>query len=342
MPILEGILVAARGDRLQLVATDLEMSIECYVPARIRAEGETVLSGRVIGQIVRKLGGDEVSYKSGEKGLAHIESGRSQFSVHTMPAEDFPALPEVDEEQMWRIGQGNLRRMIRQTAFAAASDDSRPFLTGVLVEVEGESIRMVATDSSRLAYREGKLLAPASQSATGIVPVRTLLELLRILDDDEEAEVEFSVGQSQAVFRLAGAQVISRVIEGQFPDYRRVFPEAQPTKVRLDRDELLAAVERVSLVARRNTPVVKLKFGEGLLSLTSREAEVGEAYEELPVQIEGPEVETAYQARYLIDALRVIDSDEVLIELGDGLKQGKFGPADNSRFIYIVMPVRVG
>lgn len=342
MPVLEGILITARGDRLHLVATDLELSIESYVPARIEAEGAAVLSGKVFGQIVRKLEGEDVVYRTGGKGIARIESGRSQFTVHTMPDEDFPALPEVDESQMWRIGQGSLRRMIRQTAFAAASDDARPFLTGVLIEVEGDQIRMVATDSSRLAYREGTLLEPAAEKASGIVPVRTLLELLRILDSDDESEVAFSVSRSQAVFRMAGTQVISRVIDGQFPNYRGVFPGEQPTKIRLDRDQFLAAVERVSLVARRNTPVVKLKFSEDTLFLSSREAEVGEAYEEIPARVEGPGVETAYQSRYLTDLLRAVEGDEILIELGDGLKQGKISPADQSDYVYIVMPVRVG
>lgn len=342
MPILEGILITAGTNELRLAATDLEMSIECSVPAQIDTGGAVALSGKVIGQIVRKLGGDEVVYKAGERGIAHIESGRSRFSVHTLPEEEFPALPEVEGERMWRIRQGTLKQMIRQTAFATASDDSRPFMTGVLVEVEGDQIRMVATDSYRVAYREDKLLEPAPEPSSAIVPVRALQELLRILDSDDEAEVAFSVSRSQAVFRLNGAQLISRVIEGQFPNYRGVFPGDQPSKIRLSREEFLEAVERVSLVARRNAPVVKLKFSEETLHLSSREAEVGEAYEEVSVRLEGPEVETAYQSRYLTDVLRAMDADEVLIELGDGLRQGKFSPAGQDGYIYIVMPVRMG
>lgn len=342
MPILEGILIRAEGDRLHLVATDLEMSIECYVPARVQQEGEAVLSGRVIGQIVRKLAGEEVVYKTAENGTASIESGRSRFSVNTMSADEFPSLPEVDESVMWRIGQGALRRMIRHTAFAAASDDSRPFLTGVLVEVEGDEIRLVATDSSRLAFHKGKLLAPAAEKASAIVPVRTLSELMRVLDSDDDSEVEFSVTGTQAVFRLAGVQVISRVIEGQFPDYRRVFPGEQPTRIRLDRTELLDAVERVSLVARRNTPVVKLKVSGGSLQLTSSEAEVGQAFEELTVEHEGADGETAYQSRFLVDALKAMDSDEVRVEVGEGLRQGNISPVESDDYLYIVMPVRVG
>ena len=342
MPILEGILVRAEGDRLQLVATDLEMSIECYVPARIKKSGAAVLSGRVLGQIVRKLAGDEVVYSTEEGRTVRIESGRSRFTVHTMDADDFPTLPEVDDEPMWRLSQAVLRRMIRHTTFAAASDDSRPFLTGVFVEVEGDEIRFVATDSSRLSYYHGKLKEPAAQRRTGIVPVRSLAELLRILDSDEESEVEFLVSANQAVFCLAGVRMISRVIEGQFPDYRRVFPTEQPCRFRVPRQELLDAVERVSLIARRNAPIVRLKVTEGTLSLVVNEAEVGEAFEEIPVDQQGSDRETAYQARYLLDVLRAMDTEEVEVGLGEGLKQGSLRGVDEDAFTYIVMPVRVG
>ena len=190
MQILEGIYVKAQGDRLHLIATDLEMSIECYVPAQVHREGAAVLGSKVFGQIVRKLAGDEVTYRTDESGVAHIRSGRSEFSVHTMAEDEFPSLPEVDDEEMLRISQGALRRLIRHTSFAAAADDSRPFLTGVFVEVEGEEIRLVATDSSRLAFRKGRLLQETNQPRSGIVPVRTLSELMRILEADEDSEVE--------------------------------------------------------------------------------------------------------------------------------------------------------
>lgn len=342
MPILEGIYVKAQQDRLTLVATDLEMSIECVVPARVEREGAAVLSGKVFGQIVRKLAGDQVSYRTAESGVAEIVSGRSRFTVHTMAEDEFPSLPEIDEEEMWRISQGALRRMIRHTSFAAAADESRPFLTGVFVEVEGDEIRLVATDSNRLAFHKGKLAAGATRPRSGIVPVRTLSELMRILDAGEESDVEFVVSQSQAVFRTPSVQVISRVIDGQFPDYRRVFPKDQPTRFRIDRDEFLAAVDRVSLITRRGTPVVRLAVTGENLVLTSREAETGQAYEELTVVKEGEDNETAYQSRYLTEALRAMDSDEIEVTLGHGLKQGSIVPAGDENYVYIVMPVRVG
>lgn len=342
MPILEGICVHAMDDRLLLVATDLEMSIECFVPARIERQGAAVLSGRMFGQIVRKLAGEEVVYRTGEHGVAEISSDRSRFTLHTMPSDDFPELPEIDEEEMSRISQGALRRMIRHTLFAAATDDSRPFLTGVFMEVEGDEIRLVATDSNRLALHKGKLAQAVSRPRSAIVPARTLGELMRILDASEESEVEFSISESQAVFRTPSVRVISRVIDGQFPDYRRVIPKDQPTRFRIDRDVLLAAVERVSLVARRSTPVVRLSISDNTLTLTSREAEVGQAYEELSVVKEGEDNETAYQSRYLTEALRAMDCDEVEMTLGQGLRQGSIVPVGDSSYIYIVMPVRVG
>lgn len=342
MEILEGILVKAEGDHLLLVATDLEMSIECHVPARVVHEGAAVLSSKVFGQIVRKLAGDEVTYRTDEGGVAQIRSGRSEFSIHTMVEDDFPSLPEIDDEEMLSISQGALRRLIRHTSFAAAADESRPFLTGVFIEAEGDEIRLVATDSSRLAFRKGKLRNETNELRSGIVPVRTLTELMRILEADEDEMVDFLIAKSQAVFRMTGVQVISRVIDGQFPDYRRVFPGDQPTKLRLDRSEFLSAVERVALVARRSTPVVRLAVSGDSLALSSREAEVGQAYEELAVTKEGDDTQTAYQARYLVDALRAMDADEIELGLGEGLKQGSIVPVGDDDYLYIVMPVRVG
>lgn len=342
MEILEGIYVKAEGDRLLLVATDLEMSIECYVPARVIQEGAAVLSSKVFGQIVRKMAGDQVAYRTQDARVAQIRSGRSEFSIHTMAEDDFPALPEIDDDEMLAVSQGTLRRLIRHTSFAAAVDDSRPFLTGVFIEAEGDEVRLVATDSSRLAFRKGKLLRETTKPRSGIVPVRTLTELTRILEADEESVVEFSITPSQALFRLPDVRMISRVIDGQFPDYRRVFPSQQPTKLRLSRGELLAAVERVALVARRSTPVVRLSVSGDQLVLTSREADVGQAYEELAVVKEGEDNQTAYQARYLIDALRAMDSEEVVVGLGEGLRQGSIVPVGDDDYLYIVMPVRVG
>jgi len=235
-----------------------------------------------------------------------------------------------------------MRRMIRHTIFAAASDDSRPFLTGVLIEVEGTEIRLVATDSSRLSYFKGKIKERVDGLTSGIVPVRSLAELMRLLESDDESDVEFVVTPNQAVFCLAGVRMISRVIEGQFPDYKRVFPGEQPVKFRVDRHELLAAVERVSLIARRNTPIVRLAVNDNTLTLTTHEAEVGQAFEEISVSQDGEDRETAYQARYLLDVLRAMDADEVEMGLGEGLKQGSMRSAEDEAFTYIVMPVRVG
>jgi len=342
MPILEGIFIEAEGDRLKLVATDLEMSIECHVPAHVEESGAAVLGGRVIGQMVRKLVGDQVVYASDGTRTAVISSGRSRFTVHTMDPDDFPSLPGIDDSEMWRIKQGILRRMIRHTAFAAASDDSRPFLTGVYVEVSGDDVNFVATDSSRLSFYKAKLENGSEQPRSGIVPVRALQELVRILGSDYDAEVEFAVTPSQAVFRSDGIQMISRVIEGQFPDYRRVFPSEHAAKIKVDRGELLDAVERVSLVARRNTPIVKLSVEGDSLALNSQEAEVGQAFEELSVDHEGVDMETAYQSRYLVDVLKALDSDEVEVCLGEGLRQGSVTPVGDDDYLYIVMPVRVG
>lgn len=342
VPATAGILIQAQDNKLRFVATNLEMSIECHVPAQVNRPGEVLLEGKVISQIVRKLAGDEVSYTLRDNKTVRIQSGRSTFTVNTMDADEFPVLPEIEESMVCQIPQSDFHRMIRHTIFAAAADDSRPFLTGVLIEVDNDSVTCVATDSSRLSCFKVNIEESAGSQMTGIVPVSSLTELMRILDADEESALEFAVTSSQAVFSLPGMRMISRVIEGQFPDYRRVFPDEIPSKFTISRQEFLGAVERVSLIAQRNAPIVRMKLEEGTLSLASAEAEVGEAFEELAVTQEGNDHETAYQARYLLDVLRAMDDDEVEMGLGDGLKQGSIRSVKGDEFAYIVMPVRVG
>lgn len=341
MPELEGIQLTAEEGRLRLVATDLELAIKCYVSADVATPGQAVLNGKVFGQIVRKLGGEDVSFRTDAAGVAVIQSGKSKFTVHTMAHDQYPALPPVDDEAMLRVTQKQLREMVRRTIFATSVDDSRPFLTGVLVEVDQEEIRLVATDSSRLAFHRGRLLEPSEKSTSAIIPVRTLTEIMRLLGDTD-AQVLFSLSPGQAVFQLDGVQVISRVIDGQFPDYARAMQGTQESKFVVDRHTLLAAVERVALIVTRSAPVIRFTLEGDLLSLSAREAEVGDAFEELEVESLGPDGAAAYQARFISEMLKAVDCEKVRVELGEGLRQGRLVGVGEDDYTYIVMPVRVG
>lgn len=339
---LEGIYIKAEGNRLILFATDLEISIEAHVEADVDVGGEAVLESKVFGQIVRKLSGEHVTYDTDSSGIVAIKSGRSNFSLHPMALEQYPDMPQVDERPVWTIDQASVRRMIRKTIFAVAKDDSRPYLSGSLVEVDGDEIRIVSTDSSRLAFHRGEFPGRVDQLTSAIIPSRTLSELVRVLSDDEEATLEFSLTPREVLFRLPNVRIISRVIEGRFPDYSRALDDIQVYRMVVDRRALLDAVERVALIAKRSAPVIRFTLEQGILTLTAREADVGEAVESIEVEHETEDGHASYQARFLMDVLKVMESDRVKFEFGEGLQQGRVIGLDEQNYTYIVMPVRVG
>ncbi|HHW10866.1 MAG TPA: DNA polymerase III subunit beta [Firmicutes bacterium] len=349
---ITGIFIETVDNQLHLVATDLEIGVECFIPAEVEEIGKIVLEGRVLSQLARKLDGEEVRCQLKESGIALLECGRARFNLHTLPAGDFPALPDIEGEQMWKIKQSDLRRMIRQTIFSVSADDSKPVLSGVKMEIDGLELHMAATDIYRLAYRHTPLVNEAAGAkAAEIIPARALQELLRVLDNEDEALVEFYITRKLAMFRLPGVKVTTRVIDGLFPDYRRAlqFSDSGTKAIKVQRSELLAAVERAALItSRRGMSLVKLALdaGEKLLSVYAQEAEVGQVNEDIPVQgdlDESPEpVEATYQTYYLMDVLRYLDSDEVALDIGDGRRQGIIRPVGDDNYIYVLMPVRVG
>jgi DNA polymerase-3 subunit beta len=342
-PVLAGIYLEAKDDQLKMVATDLELSIECFVPAVVIEPGKTVLDGKVLSQIVRKLDSEDVAYTSMDASMGRIEGGKARFSLHTLDVDDYPTLPKTPEEKFWRISQKTFKRMVKQTIIAVSTDDAQPNLNGVLMEVENDELRMVATDINRLAYKRGKLAEPTDVVAKHIIPTRSLHELTRLLSGEDDSELEFMIAGTQVVFRMGSTTIISRLIEGDFPEYRRAFPQAQPTRFRLNRTAFLAAVERASLIARRSVPpVVKLVASADTLTVSSQEAQVGQVYDEVSGANDGEPGEATYQAYFIMEALRAMDTDEVIMEIGEGLRQGSIRPVGESDYLYVLMPVRVG
>lgn len=340
-PLLSGILVEVEGDRVRLVATDREIGVERTVPAQVTQPGRWVVDGKLFSGIVRKLPADEVIWRMQGEGQAVVESGRARFTLQTRSAEDFPELTPMPEEY-WRISQSDLRSMIRQTVFATAREESRPLLTGVLIEIEGDQIAFAATDANRLALRKGRLLQGGQKSAAAVVPAKSLNEVLRLLSGDAESVVDFGIQGNEIIFSLPEMKFVSRLIEGQFPDYRRVFPAQLPVRFRIERNAFLDAVDRASLVTRNGTPFVRLSVSNNSLAVTASEAEVGQAHEEIPVEQDGEDLEMSYQARFLMDVLRVIEQDYVEVHMGKDLMPAVIHGVDDDAYRYVVMPVRVG
>jgi len=338
---LKGILLEAHADHLQLTAFDLQLGIECTAAAEVARQGAVMVDARLFSQLTRKLPGQQVEFVlEPGAGAATVRSGRAEFTIHTRDASSFPKLPEPVGDVAWTIQQSLLREMIRQTVFAAAVDDHRSYLNGVLFEVMGDQLNLVATDTNRLAYRTGKLVAPAPMHRA-LVPARAAQELARIIPADAEGLAQVLVTERQISFRLDGVRLVSRLLEGQFPNYRQVLPQKQPVNIVVNRDALAAAVERASVLARTGPAVVIIEVKNQTLTLRARETDVGQSQEQIDIVQEGEDGVNSYQARFILDVLRAYDGEALRISFAEGDVPASFRPVDNDDYLCLIMPVRL-
>ncbi len=341
MPILTGIYLAARAGRLELQATDYEIGISCVIDAEVKEEGKTVLSGRYFQEMVRKLPGDSVNLISSEDTKTMtITAGPAQFNLLNLPAEEFPVLKPLQTDTTMTVKDNVLKELIKRTVFACSTDEARPIFTGALLDVREDKVTMVATNTHRLSIKHDKLdqvTAPFKM----IIPGKILTELARLLVDDIPTDVTLSYRHNQVSFAFNDVYIISRLIEGQFPDYNRVIPESFATHAQLPADAFQSAVERVSLLAKDGDyNVIKMSFKDGEVVITSNNPDVGKAYEAVSIKLEGSDVEIAFNARYVTDILKNVDCDTLLFSLNTPLSAASIRPLDDESYDYIVTPVR--
>lgn len=336
LPVLSGLRLSLAGDQLRLTGSDLDLTITTEVQVSGGSDGVAVLPAKFVVDIVRSLEGGAIDVETdGEQ--ASISGGRSNFRLHTIPADEFPNLVDPDGEQVV-LGASDLAEGLKQVVRAASTDESRPILTGVLLAAEGGGLRMVSTDSYRLAVRDLPGTTALAEDQTVLVPSRALNELARALDDD--TEVTLVLGERDASFRVGQLHLTTRLIEGEFPNYRGLIPTAQPNRLHVDRQGLLDAVRRVRLMARENSPV-RLTMSSGLLELRAVTLDVGEASEQLDASYDGDELTVAFNPEYLVDGLEVTPGEQVSLETVDSLKPALIRPIGSEDFLYLLMPVRV-
>ena len=335
--ILSGILLEARAGELRLAATDMELSLRASVPAQVEGDGAIVLPGKTLVDISRLLPGDEVTieHRSAES-VVHVTAGTASYTLNTYNPEDFPRLPELEAVSTFSVERESLLETIGRVARAASRDESRPVLTGVLVQFGGGKLVMAATDSYRLAVKETSFNS-AVPDLEAIVPGRALQELARIATSGDE--VEIGVQENQVLFSTDGVWLTTRRIDGQFPNYRQLLPEAFEHELTLPRVELLDVIRRASVMIQRSTPL-QLRFAEGELTVIARTHEVGESTESLPVAYTGDVLEIGFNADFLRDGLELLDSDDVRVKLISPLRPAVIqGEGDD--FTYLVMPIRL-
>ena len=336
LPVLSGLRLGLTGDQLRLTGSDLDLTITTEITVAGGNDGVAVLPAKYAVDIVRSLEGGAVDIEvDGDE--AHISGGRSNFRLHAIPADEFPNLTDPEGEEVV-LQAADLAEGLKQVVRAASTDESRPILTGVLLAAEDHGLRMVSTDSYRLAVRDLPGATALKEGQTVLVPSRALNELARALSDD--ADVRLVLGERDASFQVGALHLTTRLIEGEFPNYRGLIPSAQPNRLSVDRQALLDAVRRVRLMAKDNSPV-RLTMTTDLLELRAVTLDVGEASEQLDASYQGDELTVAFNPEYLIDGLEVTPGDEISLETVDSLKPALMRPMDNEDFLYLLMPVRV-
>jgi DNA polymerase-3 subunit beta len=338
---LSGVQLEARGDGAELRGTDMEVSLRVPLQAQVEQDGVAVLPARLLLDVVRALPGSEVSLelRAAEQDV-ELRSGAATFHIRTLRAEDFPPLPEAGGDTEVSVPAEAFVSTISRVARSASRDETRPVLTGILVTAEGPQLRMVATDSYRLSVKETRLESPLSGSFEANVPARALAELARIVQAADAETVTIGVRQNQIVFQVGGVVLSSRLIEGQFPNYRQLLPDAYEHELTLASTELVDVVRRISLLAQKNVPL-RLAFAPGELTVSAQTPDVGEASESLPVPFQGEPFEIGFNPDFLRDGLEGVEGNELVLKLISPLRPGLVESADGDGFVYLVMPIRL-
>ena len=338
---LSGVQLLAAGSGCELQATDMDVGLRVPLEAEVIREGTVVLPARLLLDVVRLLPADSISLelRASEQDV-ELVSGNATFHIRTLRAEDFPPFPEPQTDGAVSIPLEAFVSTALKVASSASRDETRPVLTGILVSASDRELRMVATDSYRLSVKETTLEDTLPSGFEVNVPARALQELARVAGHVEGEELRISVRQNQVLFELSGIVLSSRLIDGQFPNYRQLLPETFEHELRLAAGELTEVVRRISLLAQKNAPL-RLSFKPGELTISAQTPDIGEALESLPVPFQGEPLEIGFNPEFLRAGLEAIEEGDVLMKLISPLRPGLIESGDESRFRYLIMPIRL-
>jgi DNA polymerase III subunit beta len=339
---LSGVMIRAEdGSIPELLATDMEIGLRVPLKAEATRPGSAVLPARLLLDVARSLPASELTLeaRSAEQDVELI-CASATFHLRTLRAEDFPTLPTPSPDTRIELPADAFVQTVSRVARSASRDETRPVLTGILMSASGPELRMVATDSYRLSVKETVLEPPLQGSLEANVPARALAELVRIAQQAGSESLAVSVGQNQVVFELGDIVLSSRLIDGQFPNYRQLLPESVDHELRLSSAELTDVVRRISLLAQKNAPL-RLSFSEGTLTVSAQTPDVGEASEAIPVPFRGEPFEIGFNPEFLRDGLESIESEELVLKLISPLRPGLIESPDSGDFVYLIMPIRL-
>jgi DNA polymerase-3 subunit beta len=346
--LLGGILLEAREGSVRLSATDMEISVQTSSSAEVEEEGRVVIPARIFNDIVRSLPGGQFSLEhDGSEGMVRLAAGENEYRIRAYAADDFPQLPGFDTEGAFRMSGEVLVETVEKVSRSYSRDETRPVLTGILISFEDSRVRMVTTDSYRLSIKETELATMRFEgSREAIIPARAMQEVSRIFSGSEEEEVEVALSQNQALFRIGDVLFGTRLIDGNFPEYKRLLPTSFEREISVNREDLIGTLRRVNLFAQRQTPPVpvSLSFSEGSVEVIVRNGEIGEAHERLEATSED-EFLISFNPGYLLDGVSAIDTEKVVFKFNEALKPGLIVPgedggAEEPDFLYLIMPMR--
>jgi len=349
LPVLANVLLKTQDAGLKLTATNLEIGISSWVPGKVEGEGEITVPAKLITDLVASLPNQRIDLELSVKDRTlKLTCGGSRASIKGIEADEFPVVAVIGEAPTTAIPSRALREALTEVVFAAASDESRPILTGVLTRFAGETVTLAAADNYRIAVRTLAVARPVAAELTIVVPARSYAELVRILpDSDDPIEVTVTPNRSQALFHVEGTDLVSRLIEGQFPNYEPVVPkrDAWTARAVVDRETFLAGTRRASIFARDSANIVKVEVGgdgsDGAgIAITAHAADVGDNADSLEAAVEGSPTTIAFNARYLIDVLANLGSDEAALELSGPLAPGVIRGVGKDDYVHVIMPVR--
>lgn len=352
LPVLSNVLISTDEGRLRIAATNLEIGVTTWIEADIQQEGRITIDARLLGEFVNTLpaGGVDLEVDPNRLSLT-VRAGRDEASINGIDAEDFPVIPSVSDEGFGvEVDGQKLREMISLVEFAAASDDSRPVLAGVLTRFEGSSVTLAAADGFRMAVNEGEIATPVAERTDLIVPARSYRELARIIGDVEGViRLAVTPNRSQIMARVDDTEWVSRLIDGTFPDVRQIVPRDFATRVDLSRDVLLNAVRRASYFARDNNDVIRLVVSPGEDDLTPGNVEVsanaaerGNSHSFVDASVTGGDVQVAFNSRYLADVLSVLKHGQVMLGLNGPTQAGIIRPSGGDSYTHVIMPMVIG
>lgn len=342
IPVLSGIRLKAVDNKLYMAATDLEIGIECFVAVQVLEEGEIVLPARQFSELVRRLPDTKIAINYIDSIIGvEIKYNDAEVNIKGWPGDEFPVIPDLEEgEYNFEINSTLFKNMVKQTVFAASSDESRPIFTGALLEIEENDFKLITTDTHRLALRSSKGNIIKNNNINLIIPAKALAEVSRIIQEDDE-NIQIKGNNNQICFKSSDTLLISRLIDGRFPDYRQVIPDKFSTVIKIKTKDLQETVERANLFSgeKDGTSVIRLKIENGYLNISSK-SDLGKVDEKIPIFVEGEDIEISFNARYILDVLKVLESEDLKFSLTGPLSPGVIKSGNHDNYTYLILPLR--